>query len=242
MSKLAREFGFNRVTCCAWAHQAGVFSSSHADDRRQEFLRLRSGGLPRGQAARELGIDQHRASGWDQGIRQFSKGRVYPDGRVVLYNQDEILAAVRRPRRRWAHGDYVPVAALEKVLDARYLSLIERERIKDLVQQGMSIRQVAVAIGRAASTISRELRRNTVGAAGYLPHTAHRLSAKARTRPKVARLTTAGPLQDYVAGKLAKRWSPEQIAHRLGKERPQDRQMHVCTERIYQAIYVHSKG
>ncbi len=242
VSRVARELGFARPTCYAWAHRAGVFTSTYADDRRQEFLRLRSEGVPRAEAARELGIDQHQASDWDQGIRQFSKGRIYPDGRVVLYNQDEILAAVRRPRRTWAHGEYVPMAAVEKVIDARYLSLVERECIKDLVQQEMSIRQIAASMGRAPSTISRELKRNTVGAGGYLPHTAHRLSVKRRPRPKVARLVNAGPLQDYVAEKLAKRWSPEQITHRLRKDHPESREMHVCTETIYQAIYVHAKG
>ncbi|MFX6728753.1 helix-turn-helix domain-containing protein, partial [Acinetobacter baumannii] len=47
-------------------------------------------------------------------------------------------------------------------MDARYLSLLERERLKDLQQDGLSIRQIAIAMGRAPSTISRELRRNTV--------------------------------------------------------------------------------
>ena len=241
VSAVARELGFNRVTCYSWAHRAGVFTSKYADDRRQEFLRLRASGMPRANAARKLGIEQHQALDWDRGIRQFSKGRVYPDGRVVLYNQDETLAAVRKPRKTWAHGEFVPVAAVEKVLDSRFLSLLERERIKDLQQEGKSIRQIAAMMGRAPSTISRELRRNTVGAGGYLPHTAHRLSVKRRPRPKTARLSMPGSLQDYVVSKLAMRWSPEQIAYRLRKDHPHNREMHVCTETIYQAIYSHAK-
>ena len=67
-------------------------------------------------------------------------------------------------------------------------------------------------MGRAPSTISRELRRNTVSRHGYLPHNAHRTSAKRRERPRASKLAAAGPLHDYVAAKLAKRWSPEQIS------------------------------
>jgi len=57
---------------------------------------------------------------------------------------------------------------VEQIIDSRYLSLLERERIKDLQLAGTSIRQIATALGRAPSTISRELRRNTVGRGGYL--------------------------------------------------------------------------
>ena len=242
VSRAARELGFNRVTCYVWAHQAGVFTSTYADDRRQAFLRLRGDGMSRAEAARRLGVEPHQASDWDRGIRSFSKGRVYSDGRVVLYKQDEILAAVRRPRTTWAQGEHVALERVERIIDPRYLSLIDRERVKDYLTQGMSIRKIAAAMGRSPSTISRELRRNAVGNAGYLPHTAHRLSVKRRFRPRPAKLTVAGPLRDYVSAKLAIRWSPEQIANRLIKDHPGDAEMHVCTETIYQAIYVHAKG
>jgi IS30 family transposase len=242
VSAVAGELGFNRVTCYSWAHRAGVFTSKYADGRRQEFLQLRAEGVSRRAAARTLGVEAHQASDWDRGIRSFAKGRVYPDGRVVLYRQDEILAAVRNPRTGWAQGEKVPLAKVEQIIDRRYLSLVERERVKDLVSAGVSIRKIAGAMGRAPSTISRELRRNTIGRAGYLPHTAHRLSVKRRQRPKTAKLARPGPLRDYVATKLAKRWSPEQICHRLRKDHPGASEMRVCTETVYQAIYVHAKG
>jgi len=70
-------------------------------------------------------------------------------------------------------------------------------------------------MGRSPSTISCELRRNTVSRHGYPPHNAHRTSAKPRERPRISKLAARGPLHDYVAAKLAKRWSPEQISHRL---------------------------
>ena len=85
ISAVARELGFNRVTCYVWAHKAGIFAAEYADARRQEFLRLRRDGVSRREAALQLGIEAHQALDWDKGIRVFSKGRVYPDGRVVLY-------------------------------------------------------------------------------------------------------------------------------------------------------------
>jgi IS30 family transposase len=242
VSAVARELGFNRVTCYVWAHKAGVFTAEYSDAKRQEFLRLRGDGVSRREAANRLGIEAHQALDWDKGIRVFSKGRIYPDGRVVLYRPAEILANVRNPRTAWVQGDRVALSRVEQIIDARYLSLLERERVKDLQSSGLSIRKIAAAMGRSPSTISRELRRNTVSKHGYLPHAAHRISAKRRERPRRSKLAAEGPLRDYVAEKLAKRWSPEQISHRLRRDFPHDSGMRVSDETIYQAIYVHLHG
>jgi len=242
VSAVAREFGFNRVTCYVWAHRAGIFTGAYADAKRQEFLRLRSEGVSRREAAKRLGVESHQALDWDKGIRVFSKGRIYPDGRVVLYKPAEILAGVKKPRTVWHQGERVALERVEQVIDARYLSLLERERLKDLQHGGLSIRQIAVAMGRAPSTISRELRRNTVSRHGYLPHSAHRASVKRRERPRQAKLSLEGPLRDYVTVKLAKRWSPEQISRRLRRDFPHDPGMRVSCETIYQAVYVHARG
>jgi IS30 family transposase len=242
VSAVARELGLNRVTCYVWAHKAGIFTAPNADARREEFLRLRNGGLSRRAAAAQLGVEAHQALDWDKGIRVFSKGRIYPDGRVVLYRPAEILANVKNPRTAWVQGERVALDRVEKVIDPRYLSVLERERLKDLQSSGLSIRKIATAMGRSPSTISRELRRNTVSRHGYLPHTAHRTSVKRRERPKVPKLGVEGPLRDYVIAKLAKRWSPEQISRRLRRDFPDDPGMHVSPETIYQAIYVHCSG
>lgn len=242
VSAVARELGFNRVTCYAWAHKAGIFTGAYADAKRQEFLQLRQEGLSRRDAAARLGIEAHQALDWDKGIRVFSKGRVYPDGRVVLYRPEEVLANVKSPRTTWVQGERVALARVEQIIDARYLSLLERERLKDLLMAGLSIRKIAAMMGRAPSTISRELRRNTVSRGGYLPHTAHRVSVKRRERPRTAKLAIDGPLRDYIAVKLKKRWSPEQICRRLQRDFPHDPGMRVSVETIYQAIYVHARG
>ncbi|PFG33921.1 IS30 family transposase [Sanguibacter antarcticus] len=242
VSAVARELGFNRVTCYAWAHKAGIFTGAYADAKRQGFLKLRREGMSRRDAAARLGVESHQALDWDKGIRVFSKGRIYPDGRVVLYRPEEVLANVKSPRTAWVQGERIPIARVEQVIDARYLSLLERERLKDLMMMGLSIRKIAATMGRAPSTISREVRRNTVSRSGYLPHTAHRVSVKRRERPRTAKLTVDGPLRDYVAAKLKKRWSPEQIRHRLQRDFPHDPGMRVSCETIYQAIYVHAHG
>jgi len=199
-------------------------------------------GVSRREAGGRLGIEAHQALDWDKGIRVFSKGRIYPDGRIVLYRPSEILANVKSPRTAWVQGERVALARVEQVIDPRYLSLLERERLKDLQSTGLSVRGIAAAMGRAPSTISRELRRNTVSRHGYLPHNAHRTSAKRRERPRASKLAAAGPLHDYVAAKLAKRWSPEQISQRLRRDFPHDEEMRVSGETIYQAVYVHLHG
>jgi len=242
VSAVARELGFNRVTCYVWAHKAGIFTGEYADAKRQEFLRQRREGISRRAAARALGVEAHQASDWDKGIRVFSKGRIYPDGKVVLYRPKEVLAAVRSPRTAWVHGERVPLARVEQVIHPRYLSLLEREQLKDLSGTGLSIRAIAKQMGRSPSTISRELRRNTVARDGYLPHTAHRMSVKRRQRPRTAKLTAPGPLREYVTSKLARRWSPEQISARLRRDFPHDPGMRVSCETIYQAVYVHAHG
>ena len=75
-----------------------------------------------------------------------------------------------------------------------------------------------------------------------MPHTAHRLSVKHRARPRQAKLVANAELRSYVQGKLAKKWSPQQISHRLIKDFPTTPQMRASTETIYQTIYVHARG
>lgn len=188
-----------------------------------------------------MGADARSATDWDKGIRIINRGRVYPDGRIVRY-PESTLGGVIPERRMRAIGGSVDLDQVEKIIDPRYLSLLEREQIKDLHREGMSIRQIAAQLARSPSTISRELRRNTVSTRGYLPHTAHRLSVQRRARPRPAKLFANTALRAYVKAKLKKKWSPQQISNRLFKDYPADPEMRVCTETIYQAIYVHARG
>lgn len=151
VSAVARELGFVRITCYKWAHQAGIFTGKSAEPRREEFLRLRRAGRSRAEAAAVVGADKRSAQDWDKGIRVFYGGRVYPDGRVVRYRQDQILAGVKSPRGSYRQQDRIDLERVERVIDRRYLSLVERERLHDLRRTGMTIRAIATTSRRNSS-------------------------------------------------------------------------------------------
>ncbi|QIM17290.1 IS30 family transposase [Leucobacter insecticola] len=131
---------------------------------------------------------------------------------------------------------------LQQDLHPRLVSLEERERIADLSRAGCSIRQIAQDLGRAPSTVSRELRRNRSQHGPYHPYAAHRKAAKRRPRPKSRKLVACGPLRAYVQEKLSEFWSPEQISRTLRVDYPTDLGMRVATETIYQTLYVQGRG
>lgn len=237
VSAVARELGFVRVTCYKWAHQAGIFTGYTVDAKRAQFQQLRSEGLSRATAAERAGIDKRTAQDWDRGIRQFYGGRIYPDGSIVKYSSAERIANVKRPRATYLTAGDLDFDRLERRIHNRFLSLEDRERIHDLRAGGASIRATAKAMGRAPSTVSRELARNSTKEIGYLPYGAQRLAAARRARTRPCKLAVAGPLRDRVLEGLQQRWSPEQVSKRLAKDLPGDLSMRACPETIYQAIY-----
>jgi transposase, IS30 family len=100
---------------------------------------------------------------------------------------------------------------LEKVLNPRFLTLLERERIADRRAGGASMRAVAAVRGRAPSAISPELARDTYpdpAEASYRPYAAHRAAAARRSRSEPAKLVAHPALADYVQAGLDQRWSP----------------------------------
>ena len=128
---------------------------------------------------------------------------------------------------------------------AARLSLAEREEIALGRAADLSIRKIAELIGRAPSTVSREIANHSFEwyGAPYRAVLAHASSKRAHRRPKTARLAKGGPgPRKLVLAKLRKRWSPEQIAAWLRRRHPQDRTMWVSHETIYQAVYVQSRG
>ncbi len=127
-------------------------------------------------------------------------------------------------------------------LKGRCLSFAEREEIALGRAAGESLRAIAARLGRSPSTISRELSRNRGGKGGYRATTAHVLAYERASRPKPAKLAVNLALRRKVEHDLQKRYSPEQIAGRLRREFPDDPEMWVSTETIYQSIYVQSRG
>jgi len=93
----------------------------------------------------------------------------------------------------------------------RTLSSAEREEISRALARRESMRGLARRLGRAASTISREVRRHGGGFAYRAQSADRRAWARAR-RPKACRLATQARLRRTVAAKLARQWSPAQIA------------------------------
>jgi IS30 family transposase len=133
----------------------------------------------------------------------------------------------------------------------RYLSLAEREQIAVLRAAGESKAQIARELGRAASTIGRELERNSNAPRSrahtqrpYLPVTAHRRAKERAQRPKSAKLRADvnAELHEWVQAKLTLKWSPVQISRRLREEFPDRPEMRVSHETIYQALYVQGRG
>jgi len=117
----------------------------------------------------------------------------------------------------------------------------ERLTLAALHQQGHSRRAIARQLGRSASTVCRELLRNTASA-GYASRTAQALCRKRRKAAKHCKLRPDGPLWEMVYPMLHRCWSPRQIARTLKRQNPQGKKHYVCPETIYQAIYAHPTG
>ena len=164
-----------------------------------------------------------------------------------------------------------------KPLSGRYLSFAEREEIAILHSQKCGVCEIARRLGRAASTISRELRRNAAtrnGGLEYRATIAQWHADRSSRRLKLSKLATNDNLRHYVQDRLsgviasakgvkisgpmvtwkgrrsglrqhrrwAAAWSPEQIACRLPLDFPDDEEMRISHEAIYQALYVQGRG
>ena len=141
------------------------------------------------------------------------------------------------------------------------LTIEDREKILVGINQGDSLRDIGRSIGRAASTVKRELKRNlrhqsyrcraeyegrssgrTKGW-NYSPHLAQKRAEANAARPKVSKLAVNDRLREEVQNRLdTEKHSPEQISHRLVIDYPDDEEMRVHHETIYQALYVQGRG
>jgi len=121
------------------------------------------------------------------------------------------------------------------------LSFADRERVSRGVAAGESARAIARELGRAPSTITRELAANG-GRGGYRALHAHERAIRCSRRPKRGKLAGLARLRAEVEAGLLKRWSPEQISARLRADHPEDSEMRISHETIYQSLYVQSRG
>jgi IS30 family transposase len=166
-----------------------------------------------------------------------------------------VVGVAPRTAIRWVRqGGGMPMVDLGGV-SGRYLSLAEREEIAIGLAEGCSFREIARRLGRSASTVSREIQRNSATRLYrsrpdrdgrlvplYRASLAQSRADKAARRPKPARLAVQHRLRWRVQAGLRLRWSPEQIARRLRQDFPDAPEMWVSHETIYQALYVQGRG
>lgn len=124
---------------------------------------------------------------------------------------------------------------------ARVLSLAEREEISRGMAAGKSMRTIAASLGRAPSTVSRELGRND-GCQGYRASQADQAAWDRARRPKPCKLILHQALARQVASKLQQQWSPQQVAGWLQRTYPDDMSRQVSHETIYRTLYIQSRG
>jgi IS30 family transposase len=123
------------------------------------------------------------------------------------------------------------------------LSFEEREEIAWRHDRDQGVREIARALDRAASTISRELKRNvSPSPRRYRAFPAHIMARERARRGKPRKLVKGALVRAEVAAMLRKNYSPGQIAGRLKRDHPGDKAMQVSHETIYQALFVQGKG
>jgi IS30 family transposase len=155
-----------------------------------------------------------------------SIGRVFGKNSSSIFNHLKPSGGIRPPARQRSR---------------LALTLTEREEISRGLVAGRSIRWMALSLGRATSTVSREIRRNG-GASRYRAVTADKRAWAHALRPKACKLVTHPRLQQVVASKLRRNWSPEQIAGWLKRTYPFDEAYQVSHETIYRSLFVQARG
>ena len=163
---------------------------------------------------------------WKQGWTLNEIGRLFDRFHTSVQKILAETGGIRPPVRRRAESA---------------LTLAEREEISRAVVAGESIRSMAARLGRAPSTISREIRRNG-GREDYRASYADAATWDRARRPKHCKLRENRALARIVAAKLRMFWSPEQIAGWLKHTYPCDESLHVSHETIYRSLFIQARG
>lgn len=182
-------------------------------------------------------------------------------GRSWIQAAGELEIGTTTANRWFVQAGGVVPAHLRDQPSGRHLSVEERERILVGISRGDSKRQIARDLGRAPSTVTRELARNMrhryrdrAEAArphsgrprtrpwDYRPSVAQYRAEAAASRPKPAKLASNPLLRGQVQAKLDLKLSPEQISRELRQDFPDHPEMWVSHETIYQSIYVQGRG
>jgi transposase, IS30 family len=156
---------------------------------------------------------------------------------------EEICDALRRCRSAvgWQLSQSGGLVPRIRRRAAVALTFAEREEVSRGLCAGRSLRSIAQGLGRAPSTVSREVARHW-GRSGYRANHADYEASVAARRPKPCRLALHAKLCRVVASKLALEWSPEQISAWLKKHHPADESMQVSHETIYKSLFIQARG
>jgi len=163
---------------------------------------------------------------WKQGWTLHEIGKLFDRPHTSIHNILSVTGGIRPAERRRA---------------ATALTLLEREEISRAIVAGDSIRSIAARLGRAPSTISREIKRNGDRDA-YRASQAEEAALERTRRPKRCKLTENRALARIVAEKLRMLWSPEQIAGWLKHTYPSQESHHVSHETIYRSLFIQARG
>ncbi len=163
---------------------------------------------------------------WQRGESMRSIGRVFDRQSSSVFSVISPTGGIRPPDRR--RGRFA-------------LSLSEREEISRGLSTKQSLRVIARQLGRAPSTISREVRRNG-GRARYRATASDQAAWERALRPKMCKLACHPKLACAVSAKLQRKWSPEQVAGWLKRAFPGEAHKQVSHETIYRSLYIQARG
>ena len=163
---------------------------------------------------------------WRKGQGLKFIGRAFGRGSSSIFNHLKPSGGIQPPPRRRSR---------------LALSMAEREEISRGLVHGHSLRQIACGLGRAPSTISREVARNG-GPGPYRAEASDRQAWRRALRPKPCKLVTHPHLRRIVDAQLRHNWSPQQIAGWLKSNHPEDEALRVSHETIYRTLFVQTRG
>ena len=173
--------------------------------------------------------DKQKSEIWDRWQRGESMSSI---GRRFDRNSSSIFPLLART------GGIRPA---ERSRSRLALTLPEREEISRGLRAQLSFRSIARQLRRAASTISREVRRNG-GCSCYRATRSDQAAWERALRPKPCKLACRQALCRTISDKLERKWSPQQIAGWLKREYPDDEQRCVSHETIYRSLFIQTRG
>jgi transposase, IS30 family len=241
----------------------GVPLGSRSAAVREQFWEALNSGLSPTAAATVAGVDASTGRQWarDAGYQSNSKhhGIRYSQATRSRFweamhssatvAQAAVIAGVsEHTGRRWVQkAGFVPRTPVPVDVEPDTsppkgpLSFIERCRLEQLLETGHTSAQAAGLLGRHRDTIGREVDRGQT-TSGYRARVGQDTAEANLKRPKVRHLEDRPALLAEVVARLEQRHSPQQIAARLRQDFPDDPEMWVSHETIYQALYVQPRG